>query len=154
LSPDVEIEIEILDEGMSKPTRLDDAILGPWGEKMFGVEAIADVRRDLARVQRRQTEALRRDILEALKCSRAERCSAARMRPRSRSRARRARRAAGVRSGNDPGAEDPPAEPAPALALAPPSCFARCAACGAPLLWVGARLACANRSCPRWGRPA
>jgi len=104
----------------------------------------AEARR-VVRVMRRQARANR------------SRCHA---RPHAR-RLRRtaARRAAGIRSGNDPG-DDGPAEPAPALALAPPPkaiLSYGCSGCperGRLLLWHGVTLACANRFCSRWGKSA
>jgi hypothetical protein len=69
-----------------------------------------------------------------------------------------ARRAAGIRSGTDPGDEGPSSS-SPRLRLAPRPgviysfAVSRCSACGGLLLWQGGTLACANRSCPRWGQP-
>ena len=67
------------------------------------------------------------------------------------------RRAPTTRAGPD---DSEPGEPS-ASAVAPTPHAARyifaasnCAVCGFVLLWHGGRLACANRSCPRWGAPS
>jgi hypothetical protein len=68
-------------------------------------------------------------------------------RPQNRRRGAGRPRASAVRSSARSGdsGDDPPGSSAAS---------ARCSACGGILLWQGGTLACANRSCPRWGCPA